>query len=302
MTAWIGISGWRYAPWRGDFYPQGLSQSRELAFAAERFRTIEINGSFYSLQTPERYERWYADAPADFRFAVKGSRYITHMLRLRNVDVALANFFASGVLALRDKLGPFLWQLPPSLPYDAERLGAFFERLPRTGAEAAKLARRHDERVRGRARLAADPKQRLRHALEVRHPSFVRPELIAQLRRERIALVVADTAGKWPLLEDLTADFVYVRLHGDKKIYESGYSDAALRLWAKKIRAWLAGGEAPHARGIAKARPRRRSGRDVFVYFDNDVKVHAPYDALRLATRVGDRRRARASSRARQRR
>jgi uncharacterized protein YecE (DUF72 family) len=296
MTAWIGISGWRYAPWRGAFYPDGLPQSRELAFAAERFRTIEINGSFYSLQTPERYERWYADVPADFRFAVKGSRYITHMLRLRNVDTALANFFASGVLALRDKLGPFLWQLPPSLPYDSERLGAFFERLPRTGADAAKLARRHDERVRGRARLAADPKQRLRHALEVRHASFVRPELIAQLRRERIALVVADTAGKWPLLEDLTADFVYLRLHGDEKIYESGYSDAALRLWAKKIRAWLAGGEAPHARTIAKARPRRRSGRDVFVYFDNDVKVHAPYDALRLATRVGDRRRVAAAA------
>lgn len=282
MTAWIGISGWRYAPWRGKFYPKGLAQNRELAYAAERFNTIELNGSFYSLQRPESYERWYSEVPSDFRFAIKGSRYITHMLRLRGVETALANFYASGVLTLRDKLGPFLWQLPPQLSYDPKRLRAFLKLLPRTGAAAAKLARHHDERVAGRTKLGVAPRQRLRHALEVRHPSFVQPELIELLRRENVALVVADTAGKWPLLEDVTADFVYVRLHGDKKLYESGYTDAALKEWARKIRAWLRGTQASRARTIGTP-PARRASRDVFVYFDNDVKVHAPYDALRLA-------------------
>jgi uncharacterized protein YecE (DUF72 family) len=220
----IGISGWRYTPWRGDFYPEGLAQKNELAFAAERFPTIELNGSFYSLQRPESYARWYADVPEDFVFAVKGSRYITHMLRLRGVETALANLFASGLCELREKLGPFLWQLPPTLAFEPDKLAAFLALLPRTGAAAADLARRHDARVSGRVKLDFDPRMRLRHALEVRHRSFETPAFVALLRRHRVALVAADTAGKWPLIEDVTADFVYVRLHGDEKIYESGYT------------------------------------------------------------------------------
>ena len=285
MTARIGISGWRYAPWRGTFYPEGLPQDKELTYAAERFDTIELNGSFYSLQRPENYARWYEEVPDGFRFAIKGSRYITHMLRLRNVKTALANFFASGLFELEDKLGPFLWQLPPTLTYDRERLLAFFELLPRDGAAATALARRHDKRVTGRARLTTEPRRKLHHAIEVRHPSFVRPEFIALLRRQKIALVVADTAGKWPLMEDVTADFVYVRLHGDKKIYESGYTDAALESWAAKVRAWLRGRQIAAARTVATKPPSRRH-RDVYVYFDNDIKVHAPYDAERLAGKL----------------
>jgi uncharacterized protein YecE (DUF72 family) len=282
--SYVGISGWRYAPWRGVFYPQGLPQKKELVYAAKRFPTIELNGSFYSLQRPEYYARWRDDVPADFVFAIKGSRYITHMLRLRDVDTALANFFASGIFELETKLGPFLWQLPPTLQYDADRLRRFFDQLPRTSADAAALARRHDVRVAGRTRLEPPPGLRLRHALEVRHPSFMQPELIELLRREGIALVVADTAGRWPLMEDVTADFVYVRLHGDEKLYESGYSDAALDAWAGKIRAWLAGGEADGAR--TRAPPPERVPRDVYVYFDNDIKVHAPYDALKLTAKL----------------
>jgi uncharacterized protein YecE (DUF72 family) len=281
----VGISGWRYAPWRGAFYPPGLPQKRELAFAAERFATIELNGSFYSLQRPESYERWYRDVPSGFLFAVKGSRYITHMLRLRGVESALANLLASGLFALREKLGPFLWQLPPTMPFDAARLDAFLELLPRTGADAAALARRHDERVAGRTRLDVDPRLRLRHALEVRHPTFAVPDLVRLLRRHRVALVVADTAGKWPLLEDLTADFVYVRLHGDKKLYESGYTDSALDRWAGKIDAWRDGRNPKGARTVCGSAARPGS-REVFVYFDNDVKVHAPYDAVSLAAKV----------------
>jgi uncharacterized protein YecE (DUF72 family) len=285
--ALIGISGWRYAPWRGEFYPPGLPERDELKYAAECFPTIELNGSFYSLQRPEYYERWYAQVPSQFVFAIKGSRYITHMLRLRNVETALANFFASGVLALDDKLGPLLWQLPPTLKLDTAQLERFLTLLPRTTKQAAKLARRHDQRLAGRAYLRAAHDREVRHALEVRHPSFATAELIALLREHNVAIVVADTAGRWPLLEDVTADFVYVRLHGDEKLYESGYTDAALERWAKRVRAWR-DGRKPPATHLA-APPARPARHDVYVYFDNDIKVHAPYDALNLAAKVASR-------------
>jgi uncharacterized protein YecE (DUF72 family) len=220
--------------------------------------------------------------------SIKRSRYITHLLRLRGVETALANFFASGLLALEHKLGPFLWQLPPTLKLDEDRLTQFFELLPRTTKEAARLARRHDERLTGRSYLRVGEDRAMRHALEVRHPSFATPKLIELLREHEIALVVADTAGRWPLLEDVTADFVYVRLHGDVKLYESGYTDEALEHWAERIRAWRDGRKPPSPR--LAARPRRSTKElDVYVYFDNDIKVHAPYDAMSLAAKVEGR-------------
>ena len=264
----IGISGWRYAPWRGVFYPEGLPQRRELAFAARHFPTVEINGSFYSLQRPEYYQDWYDATPPGFVYAVKGSRYITHMLRLKNIDKPLANFYASGIFNLRDKLGPFLWQFPPMFRFNAERLERFFSQLPRTTQQALALARRRDSRLKGRSRLAIDASRKLRHAVEIRHPSFECPEFVSLLRRHDVGLVVADTAGKWPKMFDVTSDFVYVRLHGDVKIYTSGYTQRALSDWAKRIRKW------------------DRAGKDVYVYFDNDVKVKAPYDALNLMRRL----------------
>jgi uncharacterized protein YecE (DUF72 family) len=285
--ALIGISGWRYAPWRGEFYPPGLPQRDELEYAANLFQTIELNGSFYSLQRPEYYERWREQVPPSFVFAVKGSRYITHMLRLRGVETALANFFASGVLALEHKLGPVLWQLPPTLKLDEQRLDEFLELLPRSTKAAAELARRHDERVKARAYLRVAQDRELRHALEVRHPSFATPKLIGLLREQGIALVVADTAGRWPLLEDVTTDFVYVRLHGDEKLYESGYTETALERWAERIRAWR-DGRRPPSTNLA-APPLRPAKLDVYVYFDNDIKVHAPYDAMNLAAKVEGR-------------
>jgi uncharacterized protein YecE (DUF72 family) len=278
----IGISGWRYEPWRGVFYPPGLPQRSELAFAARRFSTIEINGSFYSLQRPEFYARWYDETPADFVFSVKGPRFVTHMLKLRNVEQALANFFASGIANLREKLGPFLWQLPPILSFDNERLERFFELLPRDTNEAAALARRRNEKVRGRERIVYGHGALLRHALEIRHPSFIDPLFVQLLKRHRIALVVADTAAKWPLVEEVTADFVYLRMHGDKKIYVSGYTTKSLCGWAERIRRWSAGSEPEDARRIVAGKPPPRRPRDVYCYFDNDVKVKAPRDAERL--------------------
>jgi uncharacterized protein YecE (DUF72 family) len=282
----IGISGWRYEGWRGVFYPADLAQKRELEFASRAFPTIEINGSFYSLQTPQSYAAWHRDTAPDLVFGVKGGRYITHIRRLRDIEVPLANFFASGVLNLREKLGPFLWQFPPFFPYQAERFEAFFELLPRDTAGAAALGRRRDARMKGRTRLAVDRNRLLRHAVEIRHASFATAEFADQLRRHNIALVVADTAGRWPYLEEVTADFMYLRLHGDKELYASGYTDAALDRWAERIRAWAAGGEPADAARITRTRPERRP-RDVYCYFDNDVKVRAPFDADALIRRLG---------------
>jgi uncharacterized protein YecE (DUF72 family) len=283
----IGISGWTYPAWRASFYPPGLAHRRELEYASRRMSSIEINGSFYSLQRPSSYRSWYEATPAGFVFAVKGGRFITHMKKLRDVDTALANFFASGVLALGDKLGPLLWQLPPTLGFDADRLAAFFALLPRTTTQAALLAAGHDQRLENRSWTVTDAERPLRHALEVRHRSFEDPAFIALLRRHDVALVVADTAGKWPFLEDVTSDFVYVRLHGAEELYVSGYDDAALDAWATKVRAWSAGGIPAGARTLGPPADPAPAGRDVFVYFDNDVKVRAPFDAMALAARVG---------------
>jgi uncharacterized protein YecE (DUF72 family) len=267
-TVRVGISGWRYPPWRGTFYPRGLPQRRELEYAAQRMTTVEINGSFYSLQRPESYAAWRAQTPDGFVFAVKGGRFITHMKKLAGVEVPLANFFASGVLALGDKLGPLLWQLPPTLGYDPDRLAAFADLLPRSTSAAARLAAGHDQRLDGRALTTADADRPLRHAIEVRHNSFTDRGFLDLLRDKDIGLVVADTAGKWPLLLDVTSDFVYVRLHGDTELYVSGYSDEALDAWAARVQGWA------------------EQGLDVYVYFDNDAKVRAPVDAMALAERV----------------
>jgi uncharacterized protein YecE (DUF72 family) len=284
--AYVGISGWTYARWRGDFYPKGLVQRRELEYASRQLSSIEINGSFYSLQRPTSYRTWYEQTPPGFVFSVKGGRFITHMKKLRDADTALANFFASGVLALGEKLGPFLWQLPPNLGYDVDRMRAFFRALPRTTGEAAALAARHDERMTDRAWTTTDAERPLRHAVEVRHASFETGAFVDQLREHDVALVTADTAGKWPFMTDQTSDFSYVRLHGDEELYVSGYSEEALDLWAARVSAWRAGRDAPDARLVGAPAAPRPQGRDVFVYFDNDVKVRAPFDAMGLAARL----------------
>lgn len=279
----IGTSGWIYPPWRGVFYPEGLVQRRELSYLAERLDTVEINGSFYSLQRASSYRTWAERTPADFVFAVKGGRFITHMKKLRGVEEGLANFFASGLLALGPKLGPVLWQLPPILGYDPERIEGFLRLLPRTTGEAAALATGHTSKVPDPA-TTVDAVRPLRHAMEVRHPSFRDPRFVAQLRRHGVALVVADTAGTFVRLDDVTADLVYVRLHGDTELYASGYTPDALAGWAERIRAWAAGEAPVTADTVApdEPPPSAPQGRDVVVYFDNDIKVHAPYDAMAL--------------------
>jgi Uncharacterized conserved protein len=284
-TIRIGISGWTYRPWRGVFYPEGLPQKKELAYASEHFRAIEINGTFYGLQRPEAFGRWREETPDDFVFAIKGSRYITHMLKLREVETPLANMLASGLLRLGPKLGPILWQFPPRLKFDEDLFDRFLSLLPRDTDEASALARRHDSRLDGRDWLKSDVHQPVRHAVEIRHDSFRDPRFIRLLRKHRVALVCADTV-EWPLLMDLTSDFVYCRLHGSEVLYVSGYDDKALDRWAARIRAWVRGAEPEDADRVMPPTPRRKSGRDVFVFFDNDVKVRAPADAEALADRL----------------
>lgn len=211
----------------------------------------------YSLQSPQSFVAWRDAVPAGFVFALKGPRFITHMKRLRDVRTPLANFFASGVLALNEKLGPILWQLPPGFRFDAARLEVFFRLLPRDTRAAARLARSHDRKLKHRAWLKPGPNRPIRHALEIRHDSFRDPAFIALLRRHDIALVVADTV-EWPLLMDVTSDFVYVRLHGSQQLYVSGYDGKALNMWAARIRAWMAGREARGVHAGPKAAPKTR--------------------------------------------
>jgi uncharacterized protein YecE (DUF72 family) len=269
--AHVGVSGWRYPRWRGDFYPPGLRQRDELVYLAGRMGSAEINGSFYSLQRPSSYAAWRDATAEDFVFAVKGGRYITHLLKLRNVETALANFFASGVLGLGPKLGPFLWQLPEQLEFDPERLGTFLDLLPRTSSAAADLATRHNDKVpEDRALTESTADVPLRHALEPRHESFGSPDARDLLARAGICTVLADTAGRFPRFDDGgAAGFRYVRLHGETALYRGGYSGTSLDSWAERIRGWLA------------------EGMDVYAYFDNDADGRAPHDAVALLARLG---------------
>jgi uncharacterized protein YecE (DUF72 family) len=284
----IGISGWRYAGWQGKFYPKDLPQARELEFASGTFNSVEINGSFYSLQRPSSYQRWYSQTPPGFVFSVKGARFITHMKRLRDVKEPLANFFASGVLALREKLGPILWQFPPRFSWNEQKFAEFFSLLPRDTGAASALAKLHNDKLKARAWTKIDVSRRLRYAVEIRHESFLVPEFFALLRKHNVASVFADTAGKWPYVEDLTADFVYVRLHGSEQLYVSGYSDKQIESWANRIEHWREGRQPRNAKLVADRKSDHKK-RDIFVYFDNDAKVHAPFDAIRLTERLSRR-------------
>jgi uncharacterized protein YecE (DUF72 family) len=263
----VGTSGWIYPHWKGLFYPPKLPGRRWLTYLAERLPSVEVNGTFYSLTRPSACEAWREAVPPGFVFALKGSRYITHMLKLSNFRAPLANFFSSGVLRLGRTLGPVLWQLPPQLPFRADRADAFFAALPRDVREAERWARRHDSRTTGRAALTA-PDGRdtpLLHAVEIRHESWLSDEALRLLERRAIALVAADTASRHPLsLARTSRELAYVRLHGARRLYEGRYTEAELQEWARRARAWA------------------REGTTVVVYFDNDRDAAAPKDALRL--------------------
>ncbi|HVO87271.1 MAG TPA: DUF72 domain-containing protein [Casimicrobiaceae bacterium] len=271
-----------YEPWRGVFYPDKLPQKRQLEYASRALTSIEINGSFYSLQKPESFARWHDETPDDFVFSVKAPKFITHVLKLDRAETPIANFVASGIARLGVKLGAILWQLPPSLRYDPDLIERFLAQLPHDSDEAAALARKHDGKVEGRAALDFVAGRPFRNALEVRNASFRDPSFIALLREYRVAPVVGDTAGRWPYMEDVTADFVYLRLHGDETVYPDGYTQPALERWKQRIDCWRAGGEPEDAVRAGNVAAPRLPSRDIYCYFDNDTKACAPRDAQRL--------------------
>ena len=286
----IGISGWRYPPWRGTFYPAGLAQREELAYASRRLPVIEINASFYALQRPSSYANWYAQTPLDFVFCVKAPRYVTHVRRLENVGGPIANFFASGIFHLREKLGPILWQFPADFSFDAQGFEEFLQLLPHDTRAASALAGKHERFRRDRSFIATDADRPVRHAVEIRNSSFLNARFLSLLQIHGVAAVITESAGRWPSIEDVTADFLYLRLHGDAALENGGYRDAALGRWARRIWAWHRGGAPGDARTILPGvSARSRRARDAYCFFDTAaIKLRAPRDAARLAARIAD--------------
>lgn len=267
---WIGISGWTFPGWRGTFYPEGLVQKRELEYASRVLSSIEVNGTFYGLQKPTNFQNWYDEAPDNFQFSLKAPQFITHVLRLKEVEEPLANFIASGVLCLKEKLGVILWQFPPFVMLKDDRFEKFLKLLPHDAKSASKLAKKHGEKVEGRAFTKAEGDFPVRHAFEFRHKSFLNEDFLKLLKKHNVAFVFAHEGGKnAPYTEEPTADFIYARLHGEGKKYEKGYPDKEISTWAKKVKAW------------------NKSGKDTFIYFSNEAKVYSPKGALSLLKELG---------------
>lgn len=229
---YIGTSGWSYDHWKGIFYPEDRPKAKWLEFYADHFMSVEVNATFYRSMKPKTFENWREKTPDRFLWAVKASRYITHIRRLKDVREPLERFMASLKL-LREKLGPILFQLPPSLAFDAEVFESFCNYLP-------------EEKL---------------YTIEARHPSWLEEDALSALRRHHIAWCISDTPGRYPYCEAVTSDFIYIRLHGSRKLYSSEYSEEELRAWAEKIRRW---------------------GKDTYVYFNNDFMGYAPKNAARL--------------------
>lgn len=278
----VGMSGWTYEGWRKDFYPEGLSQKKELEYASSKVTSIEINGTFYSLQKPASFTRWYEETPKDFCFSLKAPQYITHIRRLKDVEEPLANFFASGVFCLKEKLGAILWQFPPNVTLKDDRFEKFLELLPFDSKAASKLAKKHSDKMKDRNVTKVDGDYPIRHAFEFRHMSFMNPEFIELLRKNNVAIVFGHAGDeKYPYMEDVTADFIYARMHGRGAEYKKGYPDKTLDWWAKRLESWTSGEQPTDAQCMVDKKPKKIK-RDAYVYFDTDEKKFAPYDAMNL--------------------
>jgi uncharacterized protein YecE (DUF72 family) len=257
----VGIGGWTYEPWRGVFYPKGLPHARELAFAGGRLTSIEVNGTFYSTQSPKTYRKWAAEVPDGFVFSLKGPRYAVNRRILGEAGDSIRRFLESGITELGPKLGPLLWQFAPTKKFDAADFGAFLELLPKT----------FDSRA-------------LRHVVEVRHDSFKTAAFIALLRRFAMPVVFAEHES-YPAIADLTGDFVYARLQNGNEKLKTGYPPKALDAWAKRAQTWAKGGEPADLPRVDKSKA-VKTPRDVFVYFIHEAKLRAPAAAMALIERL----------------
>ena len=266
-TIRTGTAGWVYEPWRGTFFPQGLVQKKELAYASSRLGTIEINATFRATQKPASFAKWAGEARKGFVFSIKGPQLVTHIKRLKDCRAELANFFASGPLALGEKLGPFIWQLPPNLSFKPDVLGAFLELLPKTPEQYTALAAEADTRLKTPPYLDTTGVTIIRHAIELRNASFDTPEVRDLLTSHNVAQVIADTPEN--PARDLTADFAYCRLQGPARPGATGYQPEDIADWAETAGAWA------------------KAGNDVFAYFVHEDKLHAPANAIALRQALG---------------
>jgi uncharacterized protein YecE (DUF72 family) len=257
----IGIGGWTFAPWRGVFYPEKLTQAKELSYAASKLTSIEINGTYYGSQKPESFARWRDETPEGFDLALKGSRFCTNRRVLAEAGDSIKRFYDSGVLELTDRLGPVLWQFAPTKKFDEADFGAFLELLPR--------------KLEGRS---------LRHVVEVRHDSFQTPAFIALLRQHEVPVVYAEH-GKYPAIADLASDFVYIRLQTGKDTVKTAYPPKELDEWAERLTLWAKGGE-PDDLNRVETKPAKKQPRDVFAYVIHEGKIRAPAGAMELIARV----------------
>jgi uncharacterized protein YecE (DUF72 family) len=258
----VGIGGWTFEPWRGVFYPPGLAKTKELAYAASRLTTIEINATYYGAQKPASFRKWASEVPDGFVFSVKGSRFTTNRRVLAEAGDSIKYFFDSGVLELGDRLGPVLWQFAPSKKFDEADFGAFLELLPLT--------------LDGRT---------LRHVVEVRHDSFRTPAFVALLRKFAIPVVLAEHHD-YPAIADLAGDFVYARLQKGEDAIETAYPAPALDAWARRLQTWAAGSEPEDLARVDPGAPAPRVPRDVFAYFIHEGKVRAPAAAMATIERL----------------
>jgi uncharacterized protein YecE (DUF72 family) len=257
----VGIGGWVFKPWRGAFYPEGLPQARELEYASRKLTAIEINGTFYSTQKPESFRKWAAETPDDFVFSLKGPRFTTHRRVLAEAGESVERFFSSGVTELKGKLGPILWQFHPGKKFEPDDFAAFLALLPQ--------------------RLDGTP---IRHAVEVRHESFLTPAFIVLLRKFSVAPVLVES-DKHPLIADVTGDFVYARLQRTSEKEKTGYPARALDAWAKRARSFADGGAPDDLTTIALPSS-AAAKRDVFIYMISGAKVRAPAAAMALIERL----------------
>ena len=258
---YVGIGGWTYEPWRGVFYPKGLPHARELAYAGERLTSIEVNGTFYSTQTPKTFRKWASEVPDDFVFSLKGPRYAVNRRVLAEAGDSIKRFLDSGITELGTKLGPLLWQFAPYKKFDEADFGKFLALLPKT--------------FDGRA---------LRHVVEVRNDSFKTPAFIALLRKFGTAVCYAEH-DTYTEIADITGDFVYARLQKGNEKLKAGYPPKALDAWAKRADAWAKGGEPADLPRVDKAKV-AKTPRDVFLYVIHEAKLRAPAAAMALIERV----------------
>jgi uncharacterized protein YecE (DUF72 family) len=258
----VGIGGWTFEPWRGVFYPKGLPHSRELAYAAERLTSIEVNGTFYSTQSPKTFRKWASETPEGFVFSLKGPRYAVNRRVLADAWDSIRRFVESGVTELGGKLGPMLWQFAPTKKFDEADFGKFLELLPEKQDDLA-----------------------LRHVVEVRHDSFCTPAFIALLRKFRTPVVFSEHAT-YPAIADITGDFVYARLQKGKDSVKTGYPSKALDDWAKKMKTWAKGGVPSGLPLVDRKNKAPIRPRDVFAYFIHEGKVRAPAAAMATIERL----------------